>query len=347
MKALVTGCAGFIGSHTVERLIQYGMSVIGFDNLSRSGTQLTLDYLKEKYEGSFIFRHGDVRNVEGVAALFKDFGPFDLIVHEAGQVAVTSSIVNPRLDFETNAWGTLNLLDTYRICSPSATFIFASTNKVYGCMENLGVVLSESRYIYSACREGVSEAQPLDFHSPYGCSKGAADQYVRDFGRIYGLRTFVFRQSCIYGTRQYGMEDQGWVAWFVIAALLDKPITIYGDGFQSRDLLWIEDLVDLYIRVFELKSATRHRVFNVGGGCKNVLSLRELLSMLESMNILKQTPQYAEAREGDQKTFVADISLVRQVTGWYPIVAPNVGVDKLAQWVRDHIGDLRKLCNRK
>lgn len=347
MKALVTGCAGFIGSHTVERLIQYGMIVVGFDNLSRSGAKLTMDYLIKKHEGRFVFRYGDVRDIEDIDKLFKDSGPFDLIVHEAGQVAVTFSIKNPRLDFEINAWGTLNLLDTYRIYSPSATFIFASTNKVYGCMENLGVVLSGSRYAYSACGEGVSETQPLDFHSPYGCSKGAADQYVRDFGRIYGLRTFVFRQSCIYGTRQYGMEDQGWVAWFVIAALLDKPITIYGDGFQSRDLLWIGDLVDLYIRVFELKSTSVPRVFNVGGGNKNVLSLQELLSMLQNMGLLKQTPKYANAREGDQKTFVADISLVQKVAGWQPTVSPSVGIDKLSQWARDNIHELRKLCDKK
>ena len=250
MKVLITGCAGFIGCHLTKYFLSIGNEVIGLDNLSRKGGQENLKWL-QTLQGKFEFNKIDIRDFTEVSAIFKRCGQFDLILHLAAQVAVTTSVVDPREDFEINAFGTFNLLEATRLYSPDAFFEFASTNKVYGKMDNVNVVERNGRYEYDMLSKGVNEDYNLDFHSPYGCSKGAADQYVRDYNRIYGLRTVVLRQSCIYGTRQFGIEDQGWIAWFIIASLLEKPITIYGDGMQIRDVLWIEDLADVWVKLFE------------------------------------------------------------------------------------------------
>jgi CDP-paratose 2-epimerase len=331
-KVLITGCAGFIGCHLSERFLRLGFWVVGVDNLSRKGAEANLRWLSALAKGQLSFHRQDIRNFQGLAAVFQQEGPFELVVHEAGQVAVTTSVQNPREDFEINALGTFNLLEATRLFSPDAFFEFASTNKVYGGMEAVGVVERNGRYEYENLPAGVSENCLLDFHSPYGCSKGTADQYVRDYSRIYGLRTVVLRQSCIYGTRQFGIEDQGWVAWFTIASLLKKPITIYGDGMQVRDVLWVEDLVEAYVRLFENADQVSGEIFNVGGGPENTMSLLELVHYLSDTGLLTQTPSVGAWRAGDQRVFVANIDKIQQAIAWRPLTSPKQGVQKLAAW---------------
>jgi len=332
-RVLLTGCAGFIGSHLTARFLTNGYSVVGLDNLSRPGSRLNLDYLRALKPQRLEFVEADIRNVQAVNAAFIGHGPFDLIVHEAAQVAVTTSVTNPREDFEINAGGTLNILEAMRTYSPEAFLQFASTNKVYGTVQAETVVERDGRYQYEALPAGVSETCSLDFHSPYGCSKGAADQYVRDYSRTYGLRTVVLRQSCIYGTRQFGVEDQGWISWFVIAAALGRPVTIYGDGKQVRDVLWCDDLVSVYERLYEKADAVAGEVFNVGGGPRNTLSLIQLVEHLKSRGVLTQPVGYSSWRPGDQKVFVSDIEKIKQRIGWEPTVQPEEGVSRLITWV--------------
>lgn len=331
-KILITGCVGFIGFHLARYFLESGDKVVGIDNLSRRGCLSNLKTLEASLDKNFKFYKEDIRNFSGIENIFKNEGPFDLVIHEAGQVAVTTSITNPREDFEINALGTFNLLEATRLYSPEAFFEFASTNKVYGKMDSLKVVESNGRYEYEDLKYGVSENFNLDFHSPYGCSKGTADQYVRDYSRIYGLRTVVLRQSCIYGTRQFGIEDQGWVAWFTIAAILNKPISIYGDGKQGRDLLWIDDLVAAYAGLYQNADNVAGKIFNIGGGPNNVLSLNELVDILKNAGVMAQSPVNAEWRHGDQKIFVCDISKISSEIQWKPTVTPHQGVDKLIEW---------------
>ena len=238
IKILITGCAGFIGCHLSKHYLNKGAQIVGIDNLSRRGSGTNLKWLQSQSNGNFKFYNQNVCSFPDILNIYREYAPFDMVIHEAAQVAVTTSTTDPRTDFEINALGTFNMLEATRMFSPEALFQYASTNKVYGKMNNVEVVRRNGRYEYKDLKEGVAEDFQLDFHSPYGCSKGSADQYVRDYHRIYGLKTTVLRQSCIYGTRQFGIEDQGWVAWFTIASILKKPITIYGDGRQVRDVLW-------------------------------------------------------------------------------------------------------------
>jgi CDP-paratose 2-epimerase len=330
-EVLITGCAGFIGFHLAKHFLESGATVIGVDNLSRKGCETNLKLL-DGHKGSFTFYNKDIREFAAVEEIFKKCKNLDLVIHEAGQVAVTTSIKNPREDFEINALGTFNLLEATRLYAPDAFFEFASTNKVYGQMDDLGVTERHGRYQYEDLPDGVDEKYGLDFHSPYGCSKGAADQYVRDYNRIYGLKTVVLRQSCIYGTRQFGIEDQGWVAWFAIASVLKKTITIYGDGKQGRDLLWIDDLVDAYVALYKNADKVAGQVYNVGGGPDNVLSLLELVDMLKSSGIMEGSPIFANWRHGDQKIFVCDIRKISNDIKWKPAVSPREGVSKLIEW---------------
>jgi CDP-paratose 2-epimerase len=332
-KLLITGCAGFIGSHLSRHFLEQGDLVFGLDNLSRRGTHENLDYLRDLGTDRFVFFKADIRDFALISTIFKEHGPFDLVIHEAGQVAVTNSIVDPRSDFEINALGTFNLLEATRLYSPKAFFEFASTNKVYGEMAEVPVCERNGRYDYETLLTGVTEKQTLDFHSPYGCSKGTADQYVRDYSRIFGLKTVVLRQSCIFGDRQFGIEDQGWVSWFTIAALLNKQITIYGDGKQCRDILWIDDLVAAYQGLYDNREQVAGEVFNVGGGSSNILSINELISMLTSRNVLTMQPNNSAWRDGDQKIFSCDISKLQSYIDWRPLVSPAEGVNRLITWV--------------
>jgi CDP-paratose 2-epimerase len=343
MKVFITGGAGFIGCNAAARFIRAGHEVTLYDNLSRPGTASNLRWLKGL--GPFRLVKGDVRDAPRLrrAVAAANRGPKGLraVLHYAGQVAVTTSVTDPRTDFEVNALGTFNVLEAVRHASAGLrgrkpALLFASTNKVYGGMEDIKVVERGGRYQYRDLPRGIPENRLLDFHSPYGCSKGAADQYVRDYARIYGMPTVVFRQSCIYGTRQFGVEDQGWVAWFTIAATLGKPITIYGDGKQVRDVLWVEDLVDAYEMALARLDRTAGQVYNIGGGHRNQMSLLELLAFLEGFIKRPVPTAFGDWRPGDQPVFVCDIAKARRDFGWAPRTGVKDGVRLLQAWVREH-----------
>ena len=335
-KILVTGCTGFIGSHLCEKLLARNECVWGIDNLSRKGASLNLAHLRKKRSDLFQFTELDITNRENLDSYFKENGPFDLIAHEAGQVAVTTSLLDPVSDFATNAAGTLHLLECIRLQSSQAKLIFASTNKVYGNLESLSIEEADTRYILSDLPDGVSETHPLEFHSPYGCSKGAADQYVCDYARSFGLRTTVLRQSCIYGTRQFGLEDQGWVAWFLIATAMRRPITLFGDGKQVRDLLWIDDLCDLYLKIWEMQDFPWGTPLNVGGGKNNTLSLVELFSLMKDMGLPAPTCSSSTWRKGDQRIFIANNTKTESITGWKPKTSLKIGLQRLWNWINEN-----------
>jgi CDP-paratose 2-epimerase len=334
MKTIITGGAGFIGSNAASRYLRQGDDVIIVDNLSREGVHRNLDWLRG--QGSFEFVELDIRRGEEVAKIFRKHRDADRVLHLAGQVAVTTSVTDPREDFEINALGTFNVLEALRKTGISAPMLYSSTNKVYGEMTDVGVVEQQERYGYRTLPAGVSENRNLDFHSPYGCSKGAADQYVIDYHRIYGLRTIVFRQSCIYGYRQFGAEDQGWVAWFMIASQLGRPITVYGDGKQVRDILFVDDLLDAYDAAFAAGDRAVGKAYNIGGGTENVLSLLELLTYIEKRQNRKIPYNFADWRPGDQKVFVSDIRKAQSELGWAPKTDSFRGLGLLYDWVLDN-----------
>jgi CDP-paratose 2-epimerase len=331
----ITGGAGFIGSNYVSRLLQRGEKVTIYDNLSRAGAPRNLAWLQEKYgKTAFSLVLGDVRDADLLTASTREA---DVIVHLAGQVAVTTSVVNPREDFEINAQGTFNLLEAARLNERKPVLLYASTNKVYGGMEDVPVVEDATRWRYENLPLGCPETQPLDFHSPYGCSKGAGDQYVRDYARIYGLPTVVLRQSCIYGPRQFGVEDQGWVAWMIIAAVTGHPLTIYGDGKQIRDVLYVDDLLNAYDAAIACIDKSASQVYNIGGGPQNTMSIwTEFGPLLE--RLLGQPIPVARGdwRPGDQKVFVADIRKAERELGWRPEIGVEAGVGRLFAWVREN-----------
>jgi CDP-paratose 2-epimerase len=332
---LITGGAGFIGSNYVHKLLSRGESVTILDNFSRGGAPRNLEWLEKTFgRDSFRVIRGDVRDASLVAESTKGS---DVIVHLAGQVAVTTSVVNPRDDFENNALGTFNVLEGARLSGKNPIVIYASTNKVYGGMDDVNVVERGARWEYESLPFGAPETQPLDFHSPYGCSKGAGDQYVRDYHRIYGLPTVVYRQSCIYGPRQFGIEDQGWVAWFVIAAVMARPITIYGDGKQIRDLLHVSDLIRAYDLAVEKIDVAAGQVYNLGGGSANTLSIwTEFGPLLEELVGRPIEVARGDWRPGDQRVFVADVRKAEHELGWKPQVSVEKGVRKLFEWVREN-----------
>jgi CDP-paratose 2-epimerase len=338
---LITGGAGFIGSHIAEYYAIKGEEVVVLDNLSRTeilgkvvGDPLyNWNYLK-RYANVKLVK-GDIRNFEQVKEAAKDD---NAIKHVAAQVAVTTSIANPRIDFEINTLGTFNVLEVARL--EDANLIFASTNKVYGENVNrIPVIEKETRYEYAdqSYREGIPETFPIDLtgHSPYGCSKLAADIYVQDYAYTYGLKTGVFRMSCIYGERQFGVEDQGWVSWFAIATLTGKPITIYGDGKQVRDVLYVGDLIDVFDKF--LNSNLKHEVFNIGGGPKNTLSLLELLEMLKRMSGMNPKISFAEWRPADQKVYISNINKAKVLLNWEPKTKPEDGIRRLVNWILNNI----------
>ncbi|MGZ6347892.1 MAG: GDP-mannose 4,6-dehydratase [Anaerolineales bacterium] len=331
----ITGGAGFIGSNYVSRLLERREKVVVYDNLSRAGSSRNLAWLQEKYgEKAFQLIEGDVRDAD---LLTTSTRRADVIVHLAAQVAVTTSVTNPREDFEINAQGTFNVLEAARLNERNPVFLYASTNKVYGGMEDVKVVEDATRWKYANLPLGCAETQPLDFHSPYGCSKGTGDQYVRDYARIYGLPTLVMRQSCIYGARQFGVEDQGWVAWMIIAAVTGRPLTIYGDGKQIRDILNVDDLLNAYDAGIDRIDAVKGQVYNLGGGPENTMSIwTEFGPLLEKMLGKPVVVQRSDWRPGDQKVFVADIRKAECDLGWKPKVGVDDGVGMLFKWVKEN-----------
>ncbi|HUN22407.1 MAG TPA: GDP-mannose 4,6-dehydratase [Anaerolineales bacterium] len=336
-NVLITGGAGFIGSNYAARCIRNGHTVTIFDNLSRKGAIRNLKWLRKQFGDSFRFVQGDVR--DGVAIGTAAQGQ-DAIFHLAAQVAVTLSVTNPREDFDINALGTFNVLEAARLNGRQPLIAYASTNKVYGGMEEVEVVERETRWEYADLPLGLPETQPLDFHSPYGCSKGAGDQYVRDYARIYDLPTVVFRQSCIYGYRQFGVEDQGWLAHFVIATAKNRSFRIYGDGKQVRDMLWVEDLLNAYDIALGNPAKVGGRIYNVGGGPAFTFSIwREVGPHLSRLAGRALNIEYGDWRPGDQKVYVSDIRKAEQELGWKPQVDPAQGLEKLWYWVTENIGE--------
>ena len=332
MKVLVTGGAGFIGSHAAHRFLSRGDEVIVYDNLSRRGGRSNLAWLAAQHGRDAVnLIEADVRDADRLAEAARGI---DVIIHLAGQVTVTTSVTDPRGDFEDNALGTFNALEAARLSGSNPIFLYSSTNKVYGGMAGVAIVEQPTRYAYRDLPQGIPETQPLDFHSPYGCSKGAGDQYVRDYARIYGLRTVVLRQSAIYGPRQFGIEDQGWLAWFLIAAVTGKPITIYGDGKQARDVLYIDDLIDLYETTIQKIDVAAGQVFNVGGGPDRVLSIwAESGPLLEQLLGRKIEVGWGDWRPGDQRICMMDARKAKEVLGWSPRVPLKEGIARLYQWV--------------
>ena len=330
MRYLITGGCGFVGSNLAAEVLKRGEELFVFDNLYRSGSEKNFLWLKQK--GEFKFYHRDIRNYNDVENVIKEIRP-DVIFHLAGQVAMTTSITDPRMDFEVNVVGTHNVLESVRKYSPETAILYSSTNKVYGDLEYLTYEETETRYICKEYPEGFDEKLPLDFHSPYGCSKGAADQYLLDYYRMFGIRTVVFRHSTMYGGNQHPTYDQGWIGWFVQKAIEIKkgipkePFTISGNGKQVRDVLHSSDVVSLYFKAFENISKTEGQAFNIGGGIKNSLSLLELFQLLEKELDILMNYKNIQVRESDQKIFIADISKIKTNINWFPTIAKKSGIE--------------------
>lgn len=334
---LVTGGAGFVGANLADHFAAAGREVIVFDNLSRAGVAENLAWLQARHGRRIRAVIADLRDRAALGAAVADAAA---VFHFAAQVAVTTSLVDPIEDFEVNARGTLNLLEALRACAAPPPLLFSSTNKVYGHLDEVALAEQKTRYapVDPARRAGIDESQPLALYSPYGCSKGAADQYVLDYARIYGLPAVVFRMSCIYGPRQFGTEDQGWVAHFLLSALAGAPITIYGDGKQVRDILFVADLVEAFVRALAEIETLRGRAFNIGGGPENAVSLREMLALIRRRTGQTVRLCYAAARPGDQLYYVSDIRAFAAATGWRPAVGPEEGLARLCEWLRPRVG---------
>ncbi len=335
MKYLITGGCGFVGSNLAAEVLKKGEELFVFDNLFRFGSSQNLDWLKK--QGEFKYYPLDIRNNNDVETVIKEVIP-DVIFHLSGQVAMTTSIQNPRLDFETNTLGTHNLLEAVRKYSPASMILYSSTNKVYGDLEYLTYEETASRYICKEYPNGYDESLQLDFHSPYGCSKGAADQYLLDYARIFGIQTVVFRHSSMYGGNQHATYDQGWVGWFIQKALEIKNgtakglFTISGNGKQVRDVLHASDVVSLYFKASENIKKTKGKAFNIGGGIKNSLSLLELFNLLEDNLHIKMKYKQLPFRESDQLVFVANNKKAQEYFGWTALITPQNGVPESIQW---------------
>jgi CDP-paratose 2-epimerase len=332
---LISGGAGFIGTNVAHRFLSNGERVLLFDNLSRPGVEKNFDWLKKTHGDLVQIEMADVRDLN---ALKKSVRHASKVFHFAAQVAVTTSLVEPLEDFEINGRGTLNLLEALRGLDEPPPLIYTSTNKVYGEMKDVGLCVSDGRYEpeEKLLREhGFSEKRPLHFHSPYGCSKGCAEQYVLDYARTFGMPALVFRMSCIYGLHQFGTEDQGWVAHFLIRALEDKPITIYGDGRQVRDILFVEDLVNAFLLAHKNMERLSGQAFNIGGSAANTISLLELLDLIAELKGEKPQVTFDEWRPADQQYYVSDIRKFSAATGWSPKVYVREGVRRLYEWLAE------------
>jgi CDP-paratose 2-epimerase len=330
---LITGGAGFVGSNLAHRLLSLGRRVRILDNLSRPGVEQNLQWLRQQHGNLLEFVRADVRDV---AAVNQAVNGVQQVFHFAAQVAVTTSLENPREDFEINALGTFNVLEAARARPVAPGVILTSTNKVYGGLEDVELSVQGQRYLPTdaALRErGVNESRPLDFHSPYGCSKGTADQYVADYARSYGMTTLVFRMSCIYGPRQFGTEDQGWVAHFILRALRGERITLYGDGMQVRDVLYVDDLVEAFLLAEQNAQRLKGRAFNMGGGADNTISLLDLLDRIERLHGKRPPVAFDTWRTGDQRYYVSDTTAFQRETGWRPRVGAEEGIALLYDWL--------------
>ena len=332
MKYLITGGAGFVGCNLANRLLDQNNEVMVLDNLSRKGVSANLEWLKQKGKNLQI-ESADIRDAKKIEALCKNV---EVIYHTAGQVAVTTSITNPRQDFEINALGTFNVLEGARKSDTDPVLIFTSTNKVYGNLKDLEIEELETRYDFKELK-GVPSDRAIEPCTPYGCSKAAADFYCLDYARMYGIKSVVFRMSCIYGARQFGNVDQGWVAHFLLAHIMSKPISIYGNGKQIRDILYIDDLVDAFLLATENIKKTRGQPYAIGGGPENTISLLELVSYVEDKYGKKYNLEFKDWRPGDQKVYYSDVSKAKNDFGWIPSVSTKEGIDKLYLWIKENL----------
>jgi CDP-paratose 2-epimerase len=332
---LVTGGAGFIGANLADRLASDGHRVHIFDALARPGVERNVDWLKARHPDRITVTVADIRDADAVAEAARDAAA---VFHFAAQVAVTTSLVDPREDFDVNLQGTINILEALRRRGDGTPLIFASTNKVYGDLADIDLAIRDEAYLPAddgLRARGISEVRPLDFHTPYGCSKGAADQYVLDYSRSFGVPTAVMRMSCIYGPRQMGTEDQGWVAHFLIRALAGEPISIYGDGRQVRDILFIDDAIEAYVQAWRQIERVKGCAFNLGGGPANAVSLIQVIGEIEALTGAKVEAGFHPWRAGDQRYYVSDIRRVREELGLGTPVAWRAGLARLAQWLKD------------
>lgn len=338
MRYLITGGCGFLGSNLAAAVLKQGDELFVFDNLYRTGTEKNLEWLRSI--GEFKFFHADIRSYNDVEYAIKEAKP-DVVFHLAGQVAMTTSLDNPRFDFEVNVIGGNNVLEAVRKHCPEAIVTYSSTNKVYGDLEDIEYIETPTRYIAKGYEKGFAETLSLNFQSPYGCSKGATDQYMRDYARMFGIRTIVFRHSSIFGGRQFATADQGWIGWFVKQAAdikngkLKEPFTISGNGKQVRDILFADDLISCYFSAVKNIERTQGQVYNIGGGIDNSLSLLELFGILEQKLDLKMNYKQLAWRKSDQKVFVADIDKALQEFGWKPEKSKVQGIDHMYEWVRN------------
>jgi CDP-paratose 2-epimerase len=330
---LITGGAGFIGTNLANELLRNGRSVRIYDNLSRPGAEKNLRWLRRAHGAIVQFEQGDVRSTADLRRALADVGT---VFHLAAQVAVTTSLADPRDDFAVNAAGTLNLLELIRQTGRRIGVVFTSTNKVYGALDDLPLAASSKRYRPAVDISGIDETRPLSFHSPYGCSKGAADQYVLDYARGYSVDATVFRMSCIYGPHQYGTEDQGWVAHFLISALQDEPITIYGDGKQVRDLLYVDDLIEAFLLAEHHLPEIAGQAFNIGGGPGNTVSLLELVQRITELISSAPEIAYGSWRTGDQRWYVSDPRKFEAATGWRSTTNIDEGLLRIFRWMAAH-----------
>lgn len=336
MSVLVVGGAGFIGANVVKFHVDRGDRVTLFDNLSRRGARENLLWLDSHAPGALRVVLGDASRDR--RKLEREVRDASRIYHLAGQVAVTTSLLDPVADFEANLGSTVQILEAMRATRSVATLLFSSTNKVYGGLDDLATEVVDGRWAYADGRRGVDESSPLDFHSPYGCSKGGADQYVLDYARVFGLKTIVFRQSCIYGPRQFGVEDQGWIVHFILRFALDRPIRIFGDGRQVRDALYVDDLVAAFDQAVGGGESVSGRAFNIGGGSANSLSLLELVELLTRIFGRGPTLDHGPWRKGDQRIFVSDNSKLEAAIGWRPTVSLREGIERTVAFVRANLG---------
>lgn len=327
---LVTGGAGFVGINMTKRLLDEGLDVIVLDNLSRQGSENNLAYLRDHYDGRAEIVIEDVRNRAVIETLVSRV---DMIFHFAAQVAVTTSLEQPLDDFGINCGGTLNLLEAARRQATPPGFLFTSTNKVYGSLEEMSLAEEPTRYRRTDDESGIDETQPLEFRTPYGCSKGAADQYVLDYARVYKIPAVVFRMSCIFGPHQFGTEDQGWVAHFIRRILQNKEITIYGNGKQVRDLLYVDDLMNAMMIVYRNPRSLAGQVFNIGGGPENAVSVMELIELVSRLGDLTPDVRTGAWRLEDQLFYVSNTSRFRQATGWAARVKYEEGIKRLYEWL--------------
>lgn len=335
MKLLVTGGAGFLGSNLVFEAIRRDYDVKVIDNLSRVGSKENLSWLQSN--GTFSFEETDIRNADDVNKIVQSFQP-DVVFHLAGQVAMTTSLEQPLYDFHVNSMGTIHILEAVRMFAPDAAVFYSSTNKVYGDLEDIQYSESKLRYITPDFPKGFPESLPFECHSPYGCSKGSADQYMQDYFRMFGIKTVVFRHSSMYGSRQYGTVDQGWISWFCQQALEFKngninELSISGTGKQVRDVLFVDDMISLYFESLNNLNETAGNVYNIGGGVENSLSLLELFDLLNEYLNINLVINHGPKRSSDQDVFIADISKINRHIGWAPKVTKEDGISQMLTWV--------------